>query len=344
MEKLLKVINVSKKYENQSGNALSNISFEVDKGKLLAIVGESGSGKTTLLKLLAGVEETDSGQILLEEKPVTGPSFNLVPGHKQVKLLFQDFRLFPNITLYQNIEYVLRAYSKSFQKERISEMLQLCKLTHLQDRYPRELSGGEQQRAALARALADEPLLLLLDEPFSNMDVRLKGQLKEDLIDIISKSHTTAIVVTHEASDALSMADTIAVIKSGQILQADTPQGIYKQPLSPYTAQFFGTCTIVKAQDLIPYMKEQLQTKKSMPYPKDTLICIRAEHIHLGTSECFHMKATISKISYYGAYYQVVASVDKRLQLTFHTTNAFLSKGERVPLCIDTEAIHYFYA
>lgn len=342
MEKLLKVINVSKKYENQSGNALSNVSFEIEKGKLLAIVGESGSGKTTLLKLLAGVEEADWGTILLEEKLITGPSSNLVPGHKQVKLVFQDLRLFPHITVYQNIEYVLRGYSKSLQKGRIARMLHLCKLAHLQDRYPKQLSGGEQQRVALARALADEPLLLLLDEPFSNMDVRLKGQLKEDLAAIISNSHTTAVVVTHETSDALSMADIIAVMKSGQILQMDAPQGIYKHPMSPYIAQFFGTCSIIKVQDLMPYMKESLQTKKRMAYPTDTLICIRAEHIHLATPECFHMEARITKINYYGAYYQVVAAVDKRLELTFYTTKASLSRGERVPLWIDTDAIHYF--
>jgi ABC-type Fe3+/spermidine/putrescine transport system ATPase subunit len=344
MGKLLKVLNVSKKYENQPVHALLNVSFEVDKGTLLAIVGESGSGKTTLLKLLAGVEEADWGTILLEEKLVTGPSSNLVPGHKQIKLLFQDLRLFPNITVYQNIEYVLRAYNKSFQKERIGELLHLCKLSHLQDRYPRQLSGGEQQRTALAQALADEPLLLLLDEPFSNMDVRLKRQLKADLATIISNSHSTAVVVTHEASDALSMADTIAVMKSGQIIQVDTPQRIYKHPVSPYIAQFFGTCNILKLQDLMPYMKEILQTKKNISYPKDTLICIRAENIHMGTFEYFHMKATVIKISYYGAYYQAVAAINKELELTFHTTNASLREGEMVPLCIDTDDIHYFFA
>ncbi len=182
MKPLLQVNYVSKTYPGRASAAVYNLSLQVRQGELLAIVGASGSGKTTLLKLIAGLEETDEGGIFLHEQKVTGPSGQLIPGHPKIKMVFQDNKLFPNITVYDNIQHSLRMYHTSYQQQRITQVLELAKLTHLQHKYPRELSGGEAQRATLARALADEPELLLLDEPFSHLDIPLKRQIKNWII------------------------------------------------------------------------------------------------------------------------------------------------------------------
>jgi len=342
MEKLLKVVNIYKKFEGQKNGAVINVSFAVNKGSLFVVVGESGSGKTTLLKLIAGLEDPDSGSILLENKEITGPAYNLVPGHKQIKMVFQDFRLFPNITIYHKIAYVLRSYHTAYQTERIQEVLELCKLIHLKNKYPRELSGGEQQRVALARALADEPLLLLLDEPFSNMDGLLKQRLKEDITDIITNSAVTALLVTHDTSDALSMATSIAVMQAGKIIQEDSPQAIYESPVSPYVARFFGNATIIRLSWLLPYIGNHLQSVKGKPYNPDTEVCIRAEHIYMVSPENAHFQASVVRISYMGAYYQVSAKVDRQVEIIFYTKNAALQTGDIVPLRIDIENMHYF--
>lgn len=337
---LLKVENVYKRYSKQSNDAVNGISFEMGKGELLAVVGESGSGKTTLLKLIGGLEELDEGKIYLNGNIVTGPSQNLIPGHPDIKIAFQDYRLFPNISVYQNIAYALRMYQKSYQQERTEELLQVCKLWPVKDKLPKQLSGGEQQRAALARALADEPLLLLMDEPFSNVDVLLKHELKNQIAQVIKSADVSAIFVTHDTSDALSLADRIAVMKEGQIIQLDTPQQIYTKPLSPYIARFFGTANIVDLKSLAIYLHVEV---KDIPLRnrKKPLVCIRAEDIQICEVEESQFTGKVTWISYLGGYLEVEVLVGE-LSLILRSPVIAMHIGEELPLQIMPEKVHFF--
>ena len=212
--------------------ALNGVSFSLEEGNVLAIVGESGSGKTTLIRLITGLEVLDTGVITLNESMVSSDTIFVAPEKRKVGLVFQDYALFPHLTVYENIGYGI---SKSVQKNnRIKEVLALVGLPNIEDRYPHELSGGQQQRVALARALAPSPELLILDEPFSNLDVLLRNQLREDLLKIIKKTKTTAIFVTHDIKDALAISDDILVLQNGNICQQGKTKEVIKVPKSDY--------------------------------------------------------------------------------------------------------------
>ncbi|MDO1448555.1 ABC transporter ATP-binding protein [Rhodocytophaga aerolata] len=338
MKPLLQAKNVQKRYPGQETDALTNVSLTIHPHELLAIVGASGSGKTTLLKILAGLEEADEGEVWIQDELIPLPSQQLIPGHPKIKMVFQDNKLFPNIHIYDTIQHTLRAYPHSYQQERIAEVLELCKLTHLQHKYPRELSGGEQQRATLARALADEPLLLLLDEPFSHLDLPLKRQIKKDIQEILQASGITAILVTHDTTDALSMADRIILMKNGHFVQTDTPANIYTRPATPYVARFFGDANIVDWALVQSYLPENT-FYSSAPQQK---VCIRAENIAMGTSAHFHCKGQVVSMEYLGAYSLIEVEINKNFSLVLRTAEHTIQIGEWLPLLIDIPKIHFF--
>ena len=241
---MLSVKNLSKSYSGKP--ALSHLSFSVKKGKIAGVLGESGSGKTTLLQLLAGLLEPDTGKLLLNTEAILPPSGKLVAGHEKIKLVSQDARLFPNATVRENIAYPLRKYEKSYVLQRTDELLKLCLLEPVQDRLPKEISGGEKQRTALAQALADEPELLLLDEPFSNMDVFNKQRLKNEIRRLVKKLKITCLLVSHDATDVLALADTLLILRHGNLLQAGTPESILQNPVNEYVTGLLGASPDVK--------------------------------------------------------------------------------------------------
>jgi iron(III) transport system ATP-binding protein len=230
---LLAVEGVSKTYPGAGAAVLHDVSLRLGAGELLALTGESGSGKTTLLRLVAGLEEPDGGTILLRNRRVEGPGSKLIAGHPDIRVVFQDFRLFPNVSVAENIRHALRQYDAAYRDRRLREMLVLAKLEGVKDRLPRMLSGGEQQRAALARALADEPALLLMDEPFSNLDTALRHDLRREIRDVLAGSGSGVILVTHEPADALSMADRVVLLRAGRVLQSGSPATSTTAPIPP---------------------------------------------------------------------------------------------------------------
>lgn len=225
--------------------ALQDISLTVQAGEVICLVGHSGCGKTTLLKMISGVDSPDSGTITIGGVPIVGPSLFVEPEHRRVGVVFQDYALFPHLTVEKNILFGLRKTAKGEAFLRTKEMLKLVDLEHMADKYPHMLSGGEQQRVALARALAPKPDILLMDEPFSNLDRGLREKVRGETIALLRKLGTTVIFVTHDAEEALSTGDRIVLMKLGRIVQVGTPRDLYDQPCSRDAADFFCDYNIV---------------------------------------------------------------------------------------------------
>lgn len=232
--------NISKKYGATA--AVESVSLDMEKGELLCLLGPSGCGKTTTLRMVAGFVKPTSGTVEIEGKEVT----DLPPYRRDTGMVFQSYALFPHMTVAQNIAFGLENLGKppKLREQRVQEMLELVELPHLPQRYPAELSGGQQQRVALARALAMNPAVLLLDEPFSNLDAQLRVRLREDLRSLLKRIQITTLFVTHDQEEALMFADRIMVMRNGGVEQVGTPSEIYETPATRFVAEFIGWCSI----------------------------------------------------------------------------------------------------
>lgn len=232
----VKLINLTKYFGKSK--VLDNLNLEIKKGEIISLLGPSGCGKSTTLKLIAGLLNPDSGDILFDDNSI----LDIPPEKRNTIIVFQDYLLFPHMNVYENIAFGLKM--KKIKKDKIDikvkELLALIKLKDYENKYPSELSGGQKQRVAIARALAVEPKILLLDEPFSNLDTNLRHEMREFVLDIQKKKGIAMILVTHDKEEALMMSNKIAVILNGQIKQFDTPNNIYKKPNSKEIANIFG--------------------------------------------------------------------------------------------------------
>jgi iron(III) transport system ATP-binding protein len=217
----VKINGLSFRYKNAKQNCLVNFNLDIEKGQVICILGQSGSGKSTALRLIAGLEIPKNGLIFINEKCIVDSSTFVLPEKRDIGMVFQDYALFPHMTVADNIGFGLKKMSGKQKKHRISEMLELVNLEEYAHRYPYELSGGQQQRVAIARAVAPEPSLLLLDEPFSNLDAHLQNKIREELNHIIRKTGITSIFVTHDMEDATSIADKIITLEKGEIIATD---------------------------------------------------------------------------------------------------------------------------
>ncbi len=239
----VELVNVSRHY-TPDVLAVNQLSLSLKKGEILALLGPSGCGKSTTLKLIAGLETPDSGHISLQGKLVAGSNNWMAPNKRKVAMVFQDYALFPHMTVEQNIRYPL-VNSKLDKQLRVKELLSVSRLEQLGQRYPHELSGGQQQRVALARALAQDPEVILLDEPFSNLDARLRESTREEVKSILSQTRITSILVTHDQKEAFSMADRVGVMFDGTIAQLGSPRDIYLHPATKRCARFVGATRFV---------------------------------------------------------------------------------------------------
>jgi iron(III) transport system ATP-binding protein len=219
--------------------AVAGASLRVGSGELVALLGPSGSGKTTLLRVIAGFEQPDAGRVAIAGRPVTGDGAWVEPEHRRIGMVFQDGALFPHLTVAGNVGF------GAGRRERVDECLELVGLAGRAGDYPHELSGGERQRVALARALAADPDVVLLDEPFAALDAGLRESLRQEVTGILRAAGTSALLVTHDQAEALSLAGTVAVMREGRIEQVGTPEEIYERPSSRWLAEFLGDADVL---------------------------------------------------------------------------------------------------
>ncbi len=248
---MLQVQNISFSY--QDFPVIQNIDFRAHKGRNFSIIGESGCGKTTLLKLIYGLYDLNEGNIYWNNTKILGPKYNIVPGMPFIKYLAQDYDLMPYTTVGENVGKFISNVNKTAKRNRIYELLDMVEMADYFDTNVQYLSGGQMQRIALAKSLAVEPEILLLDEPFSNIDSFRKEALRRNLFAYLKNKDITCIIATHDSIDALSFSDETIVLKNGQIVQHDTAKEVYLKPLSKYVASLFGEVNQVKVALLMPY-------------------------------------------------------------------------------------------
>ncbi|WP_394352019.1 ABC transporter ATP-binding protein [Halorussus halophilus] len=244
-EPVLELDGVVKEYGRET--AVDSLSLSVREGELLTLLGPSGCGKTTTLRMMAGLESPDGGEVRLADETVADETTFEKPEDRNVGLVFQDFALFPHLTVAENIAFGLTDASEEEKDERVTQLLDLVNLSAHREAKPEELSGGQQQRVALARSLAPEPDILLLDEPFSNLDVRLRVEMREEVRAILKEAGVTAVSVTHDQEEALSISDRVAVMNDGNVEQVGEPEEVFEHPESRFVAAFLGQAGFLSA-------------------------------------------------------------------------------------------------
>jgi iron(III) transport system ATP-binding protein len=323
----LRVTNISLQ---EAGNVvLQNISFTQPEFRKIAVAGETGSGKSSLLQIIAGVVQPSGGQVHLVDARVRGPQEQLIPGHPGISYLSQQFELPP----FLRVEQVV-AYANTQTEEAAETLYDLCRIGQLRKRKTNELSGGERQRIALARLLLASPRLLLLDEPFSNLDLVHKHILKSVIRDIGEQLAITLMLVSHDPQDTLSWADEILVLKAGQLQQQGSPEQIYRQPVNTYTAGLFGSYNVLPA-DQAPALgitTGKFGNKKNM--------LIRPENFKIIPRESGSLAGKVSRVKFYGAYYELEVQLPK-LTITVKSATGHYAPDELIYLSVAPEHLWY---
>jgi iron(III) transport system ATP-binding protein len=280
---ILELRSVSCAYD-PSKPAIHDISFSGREGEILCLLGPSGCGKTTILRAIAGLEPVRSGQIFLSGRLVSSSSETIPTEERRVGMVFQEYALFPHLRVADNIAFGLGHLSRAERKCRVQEMLRLTGLEGLDRRYPHELSGGQQQRVALSRALVQNPVLLLLDEPFSNLDPDMAGRMRQEVHTLLRRMKTTTILVTHDHDEAFAMADRIAVLNQGVLEQMDSPELIYHLPATRFVADFVGQADFIPGrirQGMVHTELGEFPDTMNSAEGSTVVVMIRPDDIHL---------------------------------------------------------------
>ncbi|MGP1500938.1 ABC transporter ATP-binding protein [Bergeyella cardium] len=260
---LLEIKNLSFSYEEDKP-IFKNLNLSFDKGRIIALAGESGCGKSTLLSLIYGLYDWQEGEIFLEGKPLWGPKGNLVPGELEMKFVAQDYDLMPYATVADNVGKFISNIDLNYKRERVNELLRVVGMEEFTNVKPKFLSGGQQQRVAIARALSVPQKLILLDEPFSNLDYPRKVELRENLFEYAQKEEISMLISTHEIEEIMPWLDEIIILKQGKIVQHDIPEIVYQQPVNEYVAKLFGEVNIFSEEE-----RNRLGISKNMYYPSE---------------------------------------------------------------------------
>ncbi|MGV3541064.1 MAG: ABC transporter ATP-binding protein [Rufibacter sp.] len=319
----LEVIGICKR--EVKGDVLKNITFSQPERQKIAIAGETGSGKSTLLKIIAGLIQPDAGTVYFKGDGVCGPHEKLVAGHADIAYLSQHHELAEFLRVEQVLEY-----ANMLEPQEAEMLFRVCQIDHLLSRKTNQLSGGESQRIALARLLLSSPGLLLLDEPFSNLDLIHKSTLKEVIRDVAETLAITCVLVSHDALDTLSWADQILVMKDGVIIQEGTPQQIYQQPANTYVAGLFGKYNLldwVQYRHLLDLPEEDYKGKK---------LLLRPEHLLLYTACSKSVPAEVQRTEYYGSYELLEVSLGGE-KILVKNSRTPVSPGERITLSLASQ-------
>ncbi|MBT2728554.1 ABC transporter ATP-binding protein [Bacillus sp. ISL-75] len=310
---------------------VKKMNLEIKQGELVSFLGPSGCGKTTTLNMIAGFLDVDGGRIVVDGKPV----HLLPPNKREMGMVFQNYALFPHMTVFDNVAYglKLRKVSKSEIHTRVTEALEMVRLAGYEKRYPKELSGGQQQRVSLARALVIKPKVLLLDEPLSNLDAKLRQEMREEIVEIQKKVGITTIFVTHDQEEALAISDRIAVMYEGRIEQVDTPVAIYNYPQTDFVSRFIGEVNQIQGQVLEALSDNQClvsfdgyEQVLSVHQPKDSVIdfYIRPEKIQISIENSDGLQVSVERKMFLGAKTRYIL-VNKEKQFIADISNVSLN-------------------
>ncbi len=323
--------------------AVDGVDLTVPAGSLTALLGPSGCGKTTVLRMIAGLLTPDRGQIDIHGRRVSAGGHVVPPEERGVGMVFQDYALFPHLTVAKNVGYGLPRRPRAARRARIAEVLDLVGLGHLGHRLPTQLSGGQQQRVALARALAPNPAVILLDEPFSNLDASLRTTVREDVRRILKAANATAVFVTHDQEEALSLADQVAVMDSGRVHQIADPQTLYTTPATRFVAEFVGEAEVLPATRAGSYLVDtplgRLPTLQAVTSEHASVV-IRPEALRLRADA--GGRATVEGISYFGHDQMVEVSFDDGMELRARRgARLDLERGQRVRVDVEGPVIAF---
>jgi len=341
------VLEIENMFKSFGGSrVLSDLSFSVGKGELLTLLGPSGGGKTTILRCIAGLQEIDSGTIKIYDELVSSPEILVPPEKRGVGIVFQNLALFPHLTVGQNVSFGINSYDIELYPEKVDDLLELVDLSHKKDCYPNELSGGQKQRVALARSLAPNPSISLLDEPFSSIDAGLRIEMREELRTILKTTGTTTIFVTHDQEEALSISDRVLILKSGRIEQSGAPQELFNYPRSRFVASFLGHASFISGfldGDTISTMIGDIDRENIYGLSKeyDNLnmeILFRPEDINIDLCNPKNANGTITYQRYLGEkiLYKVALLNGEIIQCSAPTTSD-IPLGSFVCVSIDSE-------
>lgn len=340
----VKISNLQKKYG--ATTAVADLSLTVEQGELVSFLGPSGCGKTTTLRMVAGFITPTSGSIRIGDKEVSG----LLPEKRDTGMVFQRYALFPHLTVAQNVSFGLemRKIDKAERQKRIGESLEMVRMSAMADRYPRQLSGGQQQRVAIARALAIRPKVFLLDEPLSNLDAKLRIEVREEIRSLQKRLGLTTIFVTHDQEEALTISDRLAIMHNGVIQQTGTPDELYEQPANRFVADFLGRMNFFEGRfnqgDFLTNAGTRLNV--SAGEKSITSVGIRPERIklrHLADGFQNAVPATVEATVYMGSTIEVRARTQRGDMFVVHEQNIARSPndavgpGQSVHICFDTD-------
>lgn len=345
----IKLKDISKKYKENKVFSLKSFNLEINKGEFIVILGPSGSGKSTLLQLICGFEPLDEGTIEIDNKDIT----NELPKDRDVSMVFQDYALFPHMTVYENISFgmKIRKNDKKTIENKVNWASKALGLTEYLNKRPKELSGGQRQRVALARSMVREPKLFLMDEPLSNLDIQLRHNTCNEITALHESINATTIYVTHDHTEALSMADRIVVMNEGIIQQIGTPKEIYECPNNLFVATFIGknrmnTFKINKDNNYIYIDDEKIAPANSLSYieeNKEYLLGIRPDNIHISNKYTdIKIVVTINKVEYVGGEHILHITHKNNIFTIKDTRDINYKKGDKIELVFDLDKVNIF--
>jgi iron(III) transport system ATP-binding protein len=323
--------------------AVDRVDLAVHAGELLALLGPSGCGKSTTLRLIAGLERPDAGTVVLDGKEVAGPGGFVPTERRRVGVVFQDYALFPHLTVERNVGYGVRERTR--RAARVGEMLDLVGLGEMGKRLPHELSGGQQQRVALARALAPNPSIVLLDEPFSNLDAALRREVRVEVRRILRAAGATAVFVTHDQEEALSLADRIAVMRAGRLVQVDTPAELYARPIDRFVATFVGQADVLPGSADGDGDGSTVRTalgclRTAAPVAGECEVVVRPEQVRVLLDGAGH--GVVRDVTHFGHDQLVAVDVDPGVCVRARLGPArHLEPGDRVSVAVVGEVITF---